>query len=92
MITLSCTVFDSIVSVFSYNSEEGLCLQDNKYPKEAINSGIESRLFYSSIEQLHLFSEANRTKYVAAATELDLNTPLVQDESTDPMKALFKRK
>ena len=37
-------------------------------------------------------SEPNKVKYTSAASDLDLNTPLVQDESTDPLKMLFKKK
>ena len=45
------------------------------------------------IERLNVcVSEPNKVKYTSAASDLDLNTPLVQDESTDPLKMLFKKK
>jgi len=60
-----------------YNSEEGLNLQDNKSVFATV-------------------SEPAKVKFgqppIPATVELDLNTPLVQDESTDPLKAMFKRK
>ena len=63
----------------SYNSEEGLCLQDStarvSVPVEAPTNG------------------QKMVSAVYAPTELDLNTPLVQDDTQDPLRAMmFRRK
>ena len=65
-------------SLFSYNSEEGLCLQDS-----------------TARVTVPVVAPTNGQKMVSAVsapTELDLNTPLVQDDTQDPLKAMFRRK
>ena len=69
----------SVIS--SYNSEEGLCLQDNS----------NTRVTVPVVTQ----TQTNGQKMVSAVsapTELDLNTPLVQDDTQDPLRAMFRRK
>ena len=67
--------------ISSYNSEEGLCLQDNS----------NTRVTVPVVTQ----TQTNGQKMVSAVsapTELDLNTPLVQDDTQDPLRAMFRRK
>jgi len=63
-----------------YTSEEGLCLQDG---------------LPLTLSQTDGGDDTSRTSYAPPAagtiTELDLNTPLVQDESQDPLKQLLKK-
>ena len=67
--------------VSSYNSEEGLCLQDNSNARVSVPVVTQTQT-----------NGQKMVSAVSAPTEFDLNTPLVQDDTQDPLRAMFRRK
>jgi len=65
-----------------YTSDEGLCLQDGIPLSLSQTDGQED---VSSAPGL------GPNPVLSSSTELDLNTPLVQDESQDPLKQMLKK-
>ena len=74
-----CKLSKAFVS--SYNSEEGLCLQDNSNARVSVPVVTQTQT-----------NGQKMVSAVSAPTEFDLNTPLVQDDTQDPLRAMFRRK